>query len=72
MLVEGIWTLLGTLFGMLTGGRRQKIRFYFHLPHCFWIVCANGTFLDVFERIFGSTLTTLTQGWMAHATFLRR
>ena len=55
-------TLLGTLFGMLTGVLGQEIRFYLHLTPCFGFVCATSASLDVFGGIFGSILTTLTEG----------
>ena len=47
---------------MLTGVRRQEIRFYLHLALCVGLVCATGAFFDVFGCIFGSILTTLTEG----------
>ena len=47
---------------MLTGVHSQEIRFYLPRRHCFGLFCATGTFLDVFGGIFGSILTTLTEG----------
>ena len=55
-------TLLGTLFGMLTGVHGQEIRFC--LPHLlyFGLFCGIGIIFDVFGCIFGSILITLTEG----------
>ena len=48
-----------------TGGRRQKIRFYLLRPPCSGLFCATGIFLDGFGIIFGTILTTLTDGGFA-------
>ena len=47
---------------MLTGGHSQEIRFYLPRRHCFGLFCATGAFLAVLGNIFGSILTTLTEG----------
>ena len=51
-------TLLGTLFGVLTGGPRQEIWFYLHLPICSGFLCATGAFLHGFGCIFESIWPT--------------
>ena len=52
----------GSPLGTLTGVRSQKIRFCLVRLPCFRSFTAKGAFLDVFGGIFGSILTTLTQG----------
>ena len=55
-------TLLGTLFGMLTGVHGQEIRFCLPRLLYFGLFCGIGIIFDVFGCIFGSILITLTEG----------